>query len=80
MAKKLGLEGIEWGLPKYEEAAQAIKEMATLTREEGLEITRVSQISAFFNYFSTSFRFKLWKKPYFGVCGDLLHGFYFQVV
>lgn len=38
MIRRLGADGIEWGLPKLEEAPAAIKEMAHLTKEEGLEV------------------------------------------
>jgi len=38
MLQRLGADGIEWGLPKLDEAAAAIKEMAHLAKEEGLEV------------------------------------------
>ncbi|MFA5865179.1 MAG: sugar phosphate isomerase/epimerase family protein [Phycisphaerae bacterium] len=38
MARKLKIEGIEWGLPAYEEAAQSVKEMVKMTADAGLEI------------------------------------------
>ena len=38
MAKTLGLDGIEWGLPKFDEVSAAIKEMAQLTSDAGLEV------------------------------------------
>jgi sugar phosphate isomerase/epimerase len=38
MAKKLKVDGIEWGLPPLAEAGAAIREMDALTRDAGLEV------------------------------------------
>ncbi len=38
LVSKIGFEGIEWGLPKIEEAKKIAKEMVKITKEEGLVI------------------------------------------
>lgn len=60
MARKLGIEGIEWGLPKYDEAGPAIREMARLTTDAGLEVA---------GYINGP---KLWKKDDMRRYADLL--------
>ncbi len=50
MAVKLKLDGIEWGLPQYEDALREIRQMSELTATAGLEV--VSYINGP----------KLWKK------------------
>jgi sugar phosphate isomerase/epimerase len=38
LAKDVGLDGIEWGLPAIEKAGEEIKEMARLTADQGLSV------------------------------------------
>ncbi|MBN1673121.1 MAG: sugar phosphate isomerase/epimerase [Kiritimatiellae bacterium] len=38
LCKRLGVDGIEWGLPPVDEAGAAIKEMAKLTLDAGLDV------------------------------------------
>jgi len=38
LCKRLGMEGIEWGLPGLDDAASAVKEMVRVSRDHGLEV------------------------------------------
>lgn len=61
MLAKLEADGIEWGLPAYDEAGKAIREMAACTRDAGLEVM---------GYINGP---KLWKKDDMRRWADLVH-------